>query len=45
MMESTYGLEGDQLAAYRSYAGDGVFRLSVGLEDPTDLVEDLLAVL
>ena len=45
LMESTYRLEGDQLAAYRSYAGDGVFRLSVGLEDPADLVEDLLAVL
>ena len=45
LMESTYHLDGAQLDGYRSYAGDGVFRLSVGLEDPADLIEDLLAVL
>lgn len=45
LMESSYHLEGAQLDAYRSFAGDGVFRLSVGLEDPQDLVEDLFGVL
>lgn len=42
---STYGLEGEALAAYRAYAGEGVFRLSVGLEDAADLIRDLDAVL
>ena len=37
--------EGDQLAAYRDLAGDGMFRFSVGLEDPTDLIQDLERVL
>lgn len=45
LMASSYRLEDDQLAAYRSYAGDGIFRLSVGLEDPEDLIEDLAEVL
>lgn len=45
LMESSYRLEGDALEAYRSFAGEGVFRLSVGLEDPDDVVEDLLSVL
>ena len=41
MMKSTFKLSGEQLAHYRLYAGDGVFRLSVGLEDPNDLCRDL----
>ncbi|MDE0419367.1 MAG: aminotransferase class I/II-fold pyridoxal phosphate-dependent enzyme [Gammaproteobacteria bacterium] len=41
MMASTFHLEGEQLAHYREYAGDGVFRLSVGLEDARDLCRDL----
>lgn len=45
LMESTYHLDDEQLEAYRSFAGDGLFRLSVGLEDPDDLVEDLFRVL
>jgi methionine-gamma-lyase len=44
-MESTYQLTGEQLAAYREFAGDGLFRLSVGLEDPQDLCTDLGRVL
>lgn len=40
MMASTYGLEGAQLEDYRAFAGDGVFRLSVGLEAIEDLIED-----
>lgn len=38
---STYRMTGAGLAAYRDWAGDGVFRLSVGLEDPADLIADL----
>ena len=45
MMESTFKLTGDQLAHYREYAGDGVFRVSVGLEDANDLCRDLDRVL
>ncbi|MDH3595379.1 MAG: PLP-dependent aspartate aminotransferase family protein [Rhodospirillales bacterium] len=45
LMASSFALEGTQLAAYRAFAGDGVFRLSVGLEDPPDLCRDLAGVL
>ncbi len=41
MMETTFRLRGRQLDAYRAFAGDGVFRLSVGLEDAEDLCRDL----
>ncbi len=45
MMDSSFRLEGKQLESYRDYAGDGVFRLSVGLEDGVDLIRDLDSVL
>lgn len=45
MMASTFRLTGGQLDHYREYAGDGVFRLSVGLEDADDLCRDLDRVL
>ena len=45
IMDSTFRLEGEELAAYRAYAGDGIFRLSVGLEDPADLRRDLTQAL
>ncbi|MCZ6643552.1 MAG: PLP-dependent aspartate aminotransferase family protein [Gammaproteobacteria bacterium] len=45
IMASTFQLPERQLAAYRSFAGDGLFRLSVGLEDPEDLCRDLDRVL
>lgn len=45
IMASSYQLEGAQLASFREYAGDGVMRLSVGLEDATDLCRDLDRVL
>ena len=45
IMASTFKLTGVQLAAYRRYAGDGVFRLSVGLEDAEDICADLDRVL
>ena len=41
VIEASFGLQGPQLAAYRAFAGDGVFRFSVGLEDPDDLIADL----
>ena len=42
---TSYGLEGAQLEKYRAVAGEGVFRLSVGLEDPEDICADLDRVL
>ena len=45
IMESSYRLEGEQLDGFRAYAGDGVMRLSVGLEDADDLCRDLDRVL
>ncbi len=45
MMEASLKLTGEQLARYREFAGDGVFRLSVGLEDAEDLCRDLDRVL
>ncbi|MCV2887985.1 trans-sulfuration enzyme family protein [Ruegeria aquimaris] len=41
LMDSSFRLEGRQREAYRAFAGDGIFRLSVGLEDPEDLIADL----
>ena len=37
MDENSFRLRPEQLARYRELAGDGVFRLSVGLEDADDL--------
>ena len=45
LIGSSYRLEGKELASYRATAGDGLFRLSVGLEDARDLCEDLGRVL
>jgi methionine-gamma-lyase len=45
MMASTFHLEGTQLADYRAFAGDGIFRLSIGLEAAEDLIADLDQVL
>jgi len=45
LMDSSFHLTGANLAAYRALAGDGIFRLSVGLEDPEDLIADLDRVL
>ncbi|MFN3719630.1 MAG: trans-sulfuration enzyme family protein [Rhizobium rhizophilum] len=41
MMTSTFRLTGDALTDYRAYAGDGLFRLSIGLETPADIIADL----
>ena len=45
LMKTSFRLEGRQLESYRDYAGDGIFRLSVGLEDAEDLISDLDRVL
>jgi methionine-gamma-lyase len=45
LIGSSYRLEGEELDKYQSVAGEGIFRLSVGLEDSEDLVRDLEAVL
>ena len=42
---STFRQEGEALRRYREFAGDGVFRLSVGIENPEDLIADLSRVL
>ncbi|MDX1710191.1 MAG: PLP-dependent aspartate aminotransferase family protein [Rhodovibrionaceae bacterium] len=43
--ESAFRLTGEQLESYRAFAGDGVFRLSVGLEDAADICRDLAGCL
>lgn len=45
LMETSFRLEGKQLESWRDYAGDGIFRLSVGLEDAEDIIRDLDRVL
>jgi len=45
LIGSSYRLEGDELDKYRDVAGEGIFRLSIGLEDSEDLIRDLDAVL
>jgi methionine-gamma-lyase len=45
IMRSSFRLEGEALARYRSFAGDGVFRFSVGIEDAADICADLDQVL
>jgi methionine-gamma-lyase len=43
--KSTFRHQGEALRRYREYAGDGVFRLSVGIEAAGDLCADLDRVL
>ena len=45
MVGNSFRLEGAQAAAYRDWAGPGIFRFSAGLEDADDLIRDLDAVL
>jgi methionine-gamma-lyase len=45
LIDSSYRLAGDELEKYRSSAGEGIFRLSIGLEDADDLCDDLAQVL
>ncbi len=41
ILRSSFHLEGRAEAEYRDWAGEGVFRVSVGLEEPDDLIGDL----
>jgi methionine-gamma-lyase len=41
LQRSTFQLDEEHLARYRAFAGDAFFRLSIGLEDPHDLSEEL----
>ena len=45
LIGSSYKLEGEELDKYRENAGDGIFRLSIGLEDAQDICDDLSRVL
>jgi cystathionine beta-lyase/cystathionine gamma-synthase len=45
LMRSTFHHEGELLRRYRDFAGDGVFRFSIGLEDAEDICADLDDVL
>ena len=45
LVGSSYRLQGEELDKYREVAGDGIFRLSIGLEDAEDLIKDLAEVL
>ena len=45
LIDSSYRLEGRELEKYQESAGEGIFRLSVGLEDASDLITDLEQVL
>ncbi len=45
MLSTAFLLEDPLAAKYRDSAGDGIFRLAVGLEDPEDLCEELDRVL
>ena len=41
IMETSFRLLGEALDDYRAVAGDGLFRVSIGLEDAEDLIADL----
>ncbi len=41
LQQHSFRLDDEHLARYRSWAGDGIFRVSVGLEDLQDLCADL----
>ncbi len=41
MLETSFTLTKTQEKEYRDFAGDGVFRLSVGIEDAEDICKDL----
>lgn len=45
LLETSFRLTGAARDSYRAFAGDGIFRLSVGLEDAEDIIADLAQVL
>jgi methionine-gamma-lyase len=45
IMASTFRHERQALERYRAFAGEGIFRFSVGIEDADDICADLQQVL
>ncbi len=45
MLAGAFKGSAESAASYRAWAGDGIFRLSVGLEDAEDIIADLAQVL
>ncbi len=45
LMKSTFRLGPEAEKRYRAFAGDGIFRFSVGIEDAADIIADLERVL
>lgn len=45
MLDGPFTLTPEQAEDYRAFAGDGIFRLSIGLEETADLIADLDRVL
>lgn len=41
LQETSFRLDATHLERYRDFAGEGMFRVSVGLEDPEDLCADI----
>jgi cystathionine gamma-synthase/methionine-gamma-lyase len=41
ILRTSFRLQGADAESYRQWAGEGVFRVSVGIEDPDDLIADL----
>ena len=45
LVETSYALTGEERDKYVDVAGEGLFRFSVGIEDPADIIDDLKRVL
>lgn len=45
LVDTSYALSGEERDKYVDVAGEGLFRFSVGIEDPADLIADLERVL
>lgn len=41
LLKTSFWLDSDQLRDFRRYAGEGIFRVSIGIEDGADLCHDL----
>jgi methionine-gamma-lyase len=45
MLETPFHMTAAQEKSYRAFAGEGIFRFSVGLESPRDIIADIEQVL
>jgi methionine-gamma-lyase len=41
LLRTSFRMTREQERSYRAYAGEGIFRFSVGLEDPEDIIHDI----